>query len=85
MLLCCSSCTGSEFLRLYRSVMRTLRYLPDEADRAYMAGWARDEFVKHKDEKDMLVNSYLEDLEGRNDIEECVEIDSTGGKQAQMS
>uniref|UniRef100_UPI00358DF666 LYR motif-containing protein 2 n=1 Tax=Myxine glutinosa TaxID=7769 RepID=UPI00358DF666 len=42
-------------LQLYRSLMRTLRYLPDEADRVYMAGWVREEFVKHKDEKDVEV------------------------------
>ncbi|XP_021167074.2 LYR motif-containing protein 2 isoform X1 [Fundulus heteroclitus] len=36
-------------LALYRNMLRTIRQVPDEADRKYLRDWARDEFKRNKD------------------------------------
>ncbi|KAM4529996.1 LYR motif-containing protein 2 [Fundulus diaphanus] len=36
-------------LTLYRNMLRTIRQVPDEADRKYLRDWARDEFKRNKD------------------------------------
>uniref|UniRef100_A0A8C4ZVT5 LYR motif-containing protein 2 n=1 Tax=Gadus morhua TaxID=8049 RepID=A0A8C4ZVT5_GADMO len=35
-------------LGLYRSLLRTIREVPDPADRSYLRSWARDEFQRNK-------------------------------------
>uniref|UniRef100_A0A3B5KMD2 LYR motif-containing protein 2 n=1 Tax=Xiphophorus couchianus TaxID=32473 RepID=A0A3B5KMD2_9TELE len=35
-------------LGVYRSMLRTIRQVPDEADRKYLRGWAREEFKRNK-------------------------------------
>ncbi|XP_037541212.1 LYR motif-containing protein 2 [Nematolebias whitei] len=39
-------------LGLYRSMLRTIRQVPDEADRKYLRDWARDEFQRNKNAND---------------------------------
>ncbi|XP_028295982.1 LYR motif-containing protein 2 [Gouania willdenowi] len=39
-------------LGLYRDMLRTIRKVPDEADRKYLRNWARDEFQKNKSATD---------------------------------
>ncbi|XP_017553212.1 LYR motif-containing protein 2 [Pygocentrus nattereri] len=36
-------------LGLYRSMLRTIRLVPDEADRKYLRDWAREEFKRNKE------------------------------------
>uniref|UniRef100_A0A4W6DE89 LYR motif-containing protein 2 n=1 Tax=Lates calcarifer TaxID=8187 RepID=A0A4W6DE89_LATCA len=36
-------------LGIYRNMLRTIRQVPDEADRKYLADWARAEFKRNKD------------------------------------
>ena len=33
---------------IYRNMLRTIRQVPDEADRKYLKDWARDEFKRNK-------------------------------------
>ncbi|XP_007570663.1 LYR motif-containing protein 2 [Poecilia latipinna] len=35
-------------LGVYRSMLRTIRQVPDEADRKYLRDWAREEFKRNK-------------------------------------
>lgn len=35
-------------LGIYRNMLRAIRQVPDEADRKYLADWARDEFKRNK-------------------------------------
>ena len=35
-------------LGLYRNLLRTIREVPDPADRTYLRSWARDEFKRNK-------------------------------------
>nr|ACQ58014.1 LYR motif-containing protein 2 [Anoplopoma fimbria] len=46
-------------LGIYRNMMRTIRKVPDEADRKYLSGWARDEFKRNKSATDQVKISYL--------------------------
>ncbi|KAF5892611.1 tripartite motif-containing protein 16-like, partial [Clarias magur] len=49
---------GSIFLQrqkvlgLYRSLLRTIRKVPDEGDRKYLKDWAREEFKRNKEARD---------------------------------
>ncbi|KAG9282436.1 LYR motif-containing protein 2 [Astyanax mexicanus] len=36
-------------LGLYRSMLRTIREVPEEADRKYLRDWAREEFKRNKE------------------------------------
>ncbi|XP_015256213.1 LYR motif-containing protein 2 [Cyprinodon tularosa] len=36
-------------LGIYRNMLRTIRQVPDEADRKYLRDWARSEFKRNKD------------------------------------
>ncbi|KAI4882684.1 hypothetical protein NFI96_024384 [Prochilodus magdalenae] len=36
-------------LGLYRSMLRTIRQVPDEGDRKYLQDWAREEFKRNKE------------------------------------
>ncbi|XP_041832564.1 LYR motif-containing protein 2 [Melanotaenia boesemani] len=36
-------------LGIYRTMLRTIRQVPDEADRKYLKDWAREEFRRNKD------------------------------------
>lgn len=57
-------------LGLYRNMLKTIRSVPDEADRKYLRDWARDEFKRNKtatnqDAIRMMItqaNMHLEDL-----------------------
>ncbi|KAL7888879.1 hypothetical protein AOLI_G00038530 [Acnodon oligacanthus] len=57
-------------LGLYRSMLRTIRQVPDEADRKYLRDWAREEFKRNKEATNqdairmMLTqaNNHLEEL-----------------------
>ncbi|KAM4522317.1 LYR motif-containing protein 2 [Odontesthes bonariensis] len=35
-------------LGIYRTMLRTIRQVPDESDRKYLRDWARDEFKRNK-------------------------------------
>ncbi|XP_013856210.1 LYR motif-containing protein 2 [Austrofundulus limnaeus] len=37
-----------QVLGLYRTMLRTIRQVPDESDRKYLRDWARDEFKRNK-------------------------------------
>ncbi|XP_023270672.1 LYR motif-containing protein 2 [Seriola lalandi dorsalis] len=58
-------------LGIYRNMLRTIRQVPDEADRKYLRDWARDEFKRNKSATDqdairMMVtqaNNHLEELQ----------------------
>nr|XP_020468565.1 LYR motif-containing protein 2 [Monopterus albus] len=39
-------------LEIYRNILRTIRQVPDEADRKYLRDWTRDEFKRNKDATD---------------------------------
>ncbi|XP_036438276.1 LYR motif-containing protein 2 [Colossoma macropomum] len=57
-------------LGLYRSMLRTIRQVPDEADRKYLKDWAREEFKRNKEATNqdairMMItqaNNHLEEL-----------------------
>uniref|UniRef100_H2MUE1 LYR motif-containing protein 2 n=1 Tax=Oryzias latipes TaxID=8090 RepID=H2MUE1_ORYLA len=36
-------------LQIYRTLLRTIRQVPDEADRRYLRDWARGEFRRNKE------------------------------------
>ncbi|MBN3306040.1 LYRM2 protein, partial [Amia calva] len=58
-------------LGLYRSMLRTIARVPNDADRQYLRRWAREEFKRNKDATDqdvirMMVtqaNMHLQDLQ----------------------
>ncbi|XP_028253188.1 LYR motif-containing protein 2 [Parambassis ranga] len=58
-------------LGIYRNMLRTIRQVPDEADRKYLADWARDEFKRNKNATNqdairMMItqaNNHLEELQ----------------------
>ncbi|KAJ8270796.1 hypothetical protein GJAV_G00119380 [Gymnothorax javanicus] len=58
-------------LGLYRTMLRTIRQVPNEQDRNYLRDWARDEFKRNKGATDpdairMMVtqaNMHLQDLQ----------------------
>uniref|UniRef100_H3C6R5 LYR motif-containing protein 2 n=1 Tax=Tetraodon nigroviridis TaxID=99883 RepID=H3C6R5_TETNG len=37
-----------KILGLYREILRTIRQVPEEEDRKYLRGWAREEFQRNK-------------------------------------
>ncbi|KAJ8409755.1 hypothetical protein AAFF_G00218140 [Aldrovandia affinis] len=41
-------------LGLYRTMMRTIRQVPNEDDRKYLRDWARDEFKRNKAATDQV-------------------------------
>ncbi|XP_060769956.1 LYR motif-containing protein 2 isoform X1 [Neoarius graeffei] len=41
-------------LGLYRNILRTIRQVPEEADRKYLKDWAREEFKRNKEATDQL-------------------------------
>lgn len=41
-----------EVLKLYRTIMKTIRQIPDKQDRDYMRDWAKADFRANKDIKD---------------------------------
>ncbi|XP_034017597.1 LYR motif-containing protein 2 [Thalassophryne amazonica] len=57
-------------LGIYRKMLRTIRQVPDEADRKYLRDWARDEFKRNKNTTNqdairMMItqaNNHLEEL-----------------------
>ncbi|KAI1897417.1 hypothetical protein AGOR_G00083080 [Albula goreensis] len=58
-------------LGLYRTMLRTIRQVPNENDRKYLRDWARDEFQRNKGATDqdairMMItqaNMHLQDLQ----------------------
>ncbi|KAG7254186.1 hypothetical protein CRUP_023106 [Coryphaenoides rupestris] len=58
-------------LGLYRTLLRTIRQVPDRADQQYLQTWARDEFQRNKGATNqdairmmiMQANNHLEDLQ----------------------
>ncbi|XP_041109632.1 LYR motif-containing protein 2 [Polyodon spathula] len=58
-------------LCLYRTLLRTIRLVPNEADRQYLTSWARDEFKRNRGAKEedairMMVsqgNLHLQELQ----------------------
>uniref|UniRef100_A0A8C9TWY0 LYR motif-containing protein 2 n=1 Tax=Scleropages formosus TaxID=113540 RepID=A0A8C9TWY0_SCLFO len=58
-------------LAVYRRILRTIRQVPDEADRRYLREWARDEFRRNKEASNpdairMMItqaNMHLEELQ----------------------
>ncbi|CAL8311825.1 unnamed protein product [Lota lota] len=58
-------------LGLYRSLLRTIREVPDQADRSYLQAWARDEFQRNKNATNqdairmmiMQAKNHLEELQ----------------------
>ncbi|CAB1436252.1 unnamed protein product [Pleuronectes platessa] len=59
-------------LGIYRNMLRTIKKVPDEADRKYLRDWARDEFKRNRNatEQDAIrmmitqANKHLEELQG---------------------
>ncbi|XP_012676842.1 LYR motif-containing protein 2 [Clupea harengus] len=57
-------------LGLYRSMLKTIRQVPDDADRKYLRNWAREEFQRNKNASNqdairMMItqaNMHLDDL-----------------------
>lgn len=57
-------------LGIYRDMLKTIRQVPDEADRKYLRDWARDEFKRNKNSTNqdairMMVtqaNNHLDEL-----------------------
>ncbi|XP_069832371.1 LYR motif-containing protein 2 [Dendropsophus ebraccatus] len=43
-----------QVLALYRRILRTVRQIPDPADRSYMRDWARGEFRRNKAASDEI-------------------------------
>ncbi|XP_034264873.1 LYR motif-containing protein 2 [Pantherophis guttatus] len=41
-----------QVLQLYRKILRTIRQIPNEADRCYMRDWAREDFKRNKETTD---------------------------------
>ncbi|KAL7987900.1 hypothetical protein Chor_006819, partial [Crotalus horridus] len=41
-----------QVLQLYRKILRTIRQIPNEADRRYMRDWAREDFKRNKEATD---------------------------------
>ncbi|MBN3291670.1 LYRM2 protein, partial [Polypterus senegalus] len=39
-------------LSLYRSILRTIRKVPDKEDQQYLKNWAREEFKRNKNVKE---------------------------------
>ncbi|XP_074542108.1 LYR motif-containing protein 2 [Halichoeres trimaculatus] len=60
-----------KILGIYRNMLRTIRQVPDEADRKYLRDWAREEFKRNKNATNqdairMMVtqaNNHLEELQ----------------------
>ncbi|XP_022047516.1 LYR motif-containing protein 2 [Acanthochromis polyacanthus] len=58
-------------LGIYRNMLKTIRQVPDEADRKYLRDWARGEFKRNKNatEQDAIrmmitqANNHLEELQ----------------------
>ncbi|XP_071334601.1 LYR motif-containing protein 2 [Trachinotus anak] len=58
-------------LGIYRNMLRTIRQVPEEADRKYLRDWAREEFKRNRHATDqdairMMVtqaNNHLEELQ----------------------
>ncbi|XP_061669247.1 LYR motif-containing protein 2 isoform X5 [Syngnathoides biaculeatus] len=58
-------------LGIYRNMLRTIRYVPDAADRKYLRDWAREEFKRNKHATDqdairMMItqaHNHLEELQ----------------------
>lgn len=58
-------------LGLYRDMLRTIRKVPDQADRKYLTDWARHEFKRNKNATDqdairmmiMQAKNHLEELQ----------------------
>uniref|UniRef100_A0A8C6M6A4 LYR motif-containing protein 2 n=1 Tax=Nothobranchius furzeri TaxID=105023 RepID=A0A8C6M6A4_NOTFU len=58
-------------LGIYRTMLRTIRQVPDQADRKYLRDWARQEFKRNKNASDqdairMMVSQasrHLEELQ----------------------
>lgn len=45
----CQFLQRQKVLQIYRTMLRTIRQVPDEADRRYLRDWARGEFRRNKD------------------------------------
>ncbi|XP_012276915.1 LYR motif-containing protein 2 isoform X2 [Orussus abietinus] len=43
-----------EVLKLYRNIMKTIRKVPNEADRKYLTDWAKADFRANKSVTDEL-------------------------------
>uniref|UniRef100_A0A8C6M9B3 LYR motif-containing protein 2 n=1 Tax=Nothobranchius furzeri TaxID=105023 RepID=A0A8C6M9B3_NOTFU len=41
-------------LGIYRTMLRTIRQVPDQADRKYLRDWARQEFKRNKNASDQV-------------------------------
>uniref|UniRef100_A0A671U8G2 LYR motif-containing protein 2 n=1 Tax=Sparus aurata TaxID=8175 RepID=A0A671U8G2_SPAAU len=67
----CQFLQRQKILGIYRNMLRTIRQVPDEADKKYLRDWARDEFKRNKGATDqdvirMMVtqaNNHLEELQ----------------------
>lgn len=44
---------------IYRNMLRTIRQVPDEADKKYLRDWARDEFKRNKGATDQVGMCYF--------------------------
>jgi len=46
--------SSRQVLKLYRNILKTIKLIPDEADREYMRNWARSDFKSYKNVTDDL-------------------------------
>ncbi|XP_061669244.1 LYR motif-containing protein 2 isoform X2 [Syngnathoides biaculeatus] len=58
-------------LGIYRNMLRTIRYVPDAADRKYLRDWAREEFKRNKHATDQDLQASLENLRLPGSLSGC--------------
>ena len=50
----CQFLQRQKILGIYRNILRTIRQVPDDADKKYLRDWARDEFKRNKGATDQV-------------------------------
>lgn len=44
-------------MAVYRNLLRSIRQVPDEADRKYLTDWAREEFKRNKSATNQVLHN----------------------------
>lgn len=55
----CQFLQRQKVLGIYRDMLRTIRQVPEEADRKYLRDWARHEFRRNKSATDQVATGYV--------------------------
>lgn len=53
----CQFLQRQKVLGVYRSMLRTIRQVPGEADRKYLRDWAREEFKRNKNATNQVLQT----------------------------